>query len=228
MLLPYSLEVYLSVMTAYNAAVFPLPLLASLILGLTLLPRRLQPIAFFRSAAFITALIAGCWASVSWFYFWRTMSDFDFLSPVYALAWGLQAILLITLLKDRRIEPSKQPSLGQIRIGLITVLFGLVVYPLAFAMVTGAWQATPLLASMPDPTAIVTVGILLMVRRRALVFLVIPITWGFISAYSGFLLDHSLGYLVVGSMTLATGTAYALAIRDRSAKSGSEPGPQEG
>jgi hypothetical protein len=75
-----------------------------------------------------------------------------------------------------------KPSGAANRTGLGLFIFTLVVQPLAAPLAGRTWQQTELFAIMPDPTAVATLGLLLMLRGSGFwMLMLIPMLWCLIS-----------------------------------------------
>lgn len=213
MLLPYSWDVYLDVMSAYNADWFPLPLLATLLaLALTgqLFRNPRSPVTLKITVVFLIV----SWGWVGWGFQWQVMTSLDFSAPLYAMGWGLQAVILAWLLRHAWRASPPEPVQPPSKAGLSLALFGLIGYPLIYGLVSGNWHAIPLVGFMPDTTALVTVGLLLLWPQRVPLWcFVIPLGWGFVALVSGYLLGHLLGYIVIAALGLGLGWGLAFRLR---------------
>lgn len=213
MTLPYSVEVFFTLMAQYNGANFPagpLGVVLALALLLLVVQPHLLPIA--GRDRMIAVLLSAAWIWVGMLHQLDMMATLNFMAPYYGFAWivgGLLIGLSGTVFGHVRFGFPQQLR-GWV--GAALALFGAFGYPLIVLLLGYGWAALPLVGTAPDPTAIFTVGMLLMVRDRTpLHLLLIPLAWGGVAAASAYLLRFPLDY----SVTVAVLAACALAIRQR-------------
>ncbi|MBI5274869.1 MAG: hypothetical protein HY854_00265 [Burkholderiales bacterium] len=99
-------------------------------------------------ARFAPWVLAAAWAWVAWAFHWERHVEVNLAGPWFAGAFALQAALLLA-------SPRESAS----RVGLGVAAAGLVLYPLV-GVVSG--KPVEVFGMMPDPTALVTLGL---VRR---------------------------------------------------------------
>jgi len=131
--------------------------------------------------------------------------------------WGfiIQGLLLLGLgflgWLDR--EPAPQScTVGYIGLGL--GIFALVVYPFIIPLTGRSWGEVELFGTAPDPTAMATLGLLLLPRRVPWMLMVVPILWCAFSGATWLALDWYPG-LIVPAATLVF---LALAVRKISSR----------
>ncbi|MBZ9654537.1 DUF6064 family protein [Phyllobacterium lublinensis] len=201
-MLLFSPRVYWRMFELHNAAVWPLHLLTVTAgLGAVLLALgRAHGTA--RWVAFILAIL---WVFVGWSFLWLRYSTInwaiDYLAPLFLLQAGLLVIAGIlphALVFDRRHGVAGWNGLAM----AITALFLYPLLALAFN-----WRQAEVFGIAPDPTAIGTLGLLLMTRGAfRLVLLPIPALWCLVSGLTLWTMEEPTAWLPIAAVivTLAT------------------------
>lgn len=176
----YSPRAYSALVQAYNQAVWPLHLLAAALMAAiaVLLCRRTQ-----RGLRICMVLLAACWLWTAIAFLLQRYSTLHWAAGYMALAFTGQALwlLLMALLPAPGGEPWR---LSRIRnIGWAIFVAGIIA-PFALILYQGKpWMQLEMPGLMPDPTAIATLGALLLARGKMVVpASIIPLAW---CAYSG-------------------------------------------
>jgi hypothetical protein len=173
----FSPRTYYRLFEIYNAAIWPAQIVA-IGLGLTimaLLPRAAMDV---RRGRLIAAILAACWLWVALAFHAHRYATINTAAVDFAWAFGLEAALLIwmgivggRLLFEQPVDPAG-------RAGLWIFLFALVVEPLVGPLLGRGWKAVEIFGVAPDPTAVATLGILLLAKtRRCWLLMVIPTVW---------------------------------------------------
>lgn len=125
----------------------------------------------------IAALLAAAWLFVAWAWLFQRYDGINFAGRWFALAFALQAglILVLGVAGDRlRPAPRAHPA-GMAGAAIFAVALAL--YPL-LAVAAGRGLATAeVFALAPDPTAVGTLGLLLLPARVPWLLLAIPLAW---------------------------------------------------
>lgn len=148
-----------------NMEVWPLQL-ATLALGTTaaLLLRPSAPQWGHRVAA---AILSAIWLWVAWTFHLQRFAVVNLAAPWYAVLFAAEALVLIWV-GVLRGEPDVTASGPHIRrAGVALCAFGLVVYPLLNRLQGHGWARAEVFGIAPDPTAVGTLGILLMMEPKA-------------------------------------------------------------
>lgn len=128
------------------------------------------------------ALLGAGWLWVAWAFHLGRYADIHWLAPGFAAAFGVQGGLLLAWAAAGAAPPPAVPVLAR-RVGL--GLLGLALaYPLLGPLVGRPWTQAELFGLAPDPTALGTLGLLLLPRRprgRGVLW-VIPLLWCGVSA----------------------------------------------
>jgi hypothetical protein len=203
MTLPFTVEQFLQVFERYNAAIWPLQLVAG-VAGLAVVALALarSPSAG-RAAA---AVLAAMWLVNGIGYH---LSFFREINPA-AIGFGalfiVQAALLIWqgVFRDRL-----QPALGRdarTGVALVAIAYAMLGYPLLGYLLGHVYPAAPIFGVAPCPTAIFTLGVLLLARPALPGWLfAIPLAWSVVGGSAAFVLEvrEDLGLVAAGALSAA-------------------------
>lgn len=166
---------YYRVIELYNADIWPAQLVA-LVVGIAILGLA-RGEGRGRGRA-IAAMLAVCWAWVAWMFHFQRYATINWAATWFAAAFGLEALLLMVVgvICDRlRFAATSGPIAHA---GLALVLLGLFVQPLLGLLAGRNWSQAEMFGVTPDPTAVVTLGLLLRASRPVDVWLaLIPLFW---------------------------------------------------
>ncbi|MHB1084919.1 MAG: DUF6064 family protein [Thiobacillus sp.] len=178
-LLMFSARTYYRLFELLNADLWPAHVLA-LALGalLLLLVYRHSD----RATPWIMVILGAGWVSVAGSYFWMRYASIHLAAPWFALAFAVESLLLLWMgLSHRQFILAHTSRLRQ-RAAIGLVLFALCVYPLIGLALGRNWTQAEVIGLAPDPTALATLGVLLLTgTRRFWVLAPIPILWCLIS-----------------------------------------------
>ena len=180
----FSPRVYWRMFELHNAALWPLHLVTFAAgLGIVLHALR-RPHGH---GLWIALILAALWAFVGCAFLWSRYATINWAVAYVAPAFGLQALLLAIaaaggLAFDRRDIAA--------RLGLLLAVIGLFAYSLLPPLLGRPWTGAEAFGIAPDPTASVTLGVLLAARGRLVPLLFpIPLLW---LLFSGLTL-HTMG-----------------------------------
>jgi len=202
MALPFTTRDFFAVFAGYNAEIWPAQIVAYLLGGLVLIAVTLR---WRHAASFALGVLAVFWA-------WNGIAyHFYHFAIINPAAYGFTALFLAQagLLaaaafysEPLRVEPAR-PLYAVVAWALI--LYAVAVYEWLGHLAGHGLMDGPMFGVAPCPTAIFTIGILLLLRGAGLTVLaIIPIIWGLIGTTAAFLLNvpEDLG-LTVGAAALA-------------------------
>lgn len=193
--LMFAPRTYYRLIELYNAELWPAHL-AALGLGLALLVVSLRhPPWTARSAC---AMLAACWLWVAWAFHLQRYATINWAANGFAAAFAIEGVLLLGAAAfgvRLRISVSGNRASGRgVRYtGLGLLLFAVLVQPWVGVVLGRPWTQAEVFGIAPDPTAVGTLGVLLLLRfeaqarrpRRtrlpALMFWPIPVLWCLIS-----------------------------------------------
>ncbi len=174
----FSPRVYWRMFELHNAALWPLQVLtfaAGLIIILLVAWRPRS------SARWLALLLAILWIFVGWSFLWNRYAAINWAAAYVAPAFAVEGVLLLVsgplldgLAFDRR------GLAGWI--GYFILAFALAGQPLLAPLQGRDWASSEVFGIAPDPTAIATLGLLLLARGRLLPLLLpIPVLWCLLS-----------------------------------------------
>ncbi len=164
----------------YNARVWPTQLLAGAAgVAILVLLRRREP----WRGRFVAALLAIAWVWVAWGYFLGHHAAINWAARYFAAAFAVQAVLLVWegVARDRFAFGGLAGRRWLAAAGLSVL--AVAVLPAVAPIVGRGWGQAELFGLAPDPTAIGTLGVVLLsVSRPRWHLLVIPTLWCLVSA----------------------------------------------
>ena len=171
--IPMTPEVYFRLFERLNTAVWPwqIPALAAVFLGSVLAWRRSGPVA--------GVLLGACWIWVAVIFQFRFHAELNWAGPYFGWAFLVQGVLVVIAGARGRLDrmPGPQAMLGGAMVGA-----ALVPYPLLAPLTGRSWAGLELAGTAPDPTVILTLGVLLLPARVPWLLVPIPVIW---CLYSG-------------------------------------------
>lgn len=174
----FSPRTYHRLIELYNAAIWPLQLVA---LGLGIAMLMLARNARVRNGRMVAALLAACWLFVAWAFHLRHYATINWVASYYAAAFVAQALLLLwqgafrggwSFGASTRLAPF---------VGRGLVVLALAGQPLLALLAGRRLVEAEFFGVAPDPTAVATLGVLLMLRRPSVAAMIIPLAWCAIS-----------------------------------------------
>lgn len=177
----FSLETYYRLFERYNAAIWPGPI-AALILGGAIgayLRRGADP----RRSRLIAGILAAAWVWIAIAFHATRYATIHRGAGYFAWAFGLEALLLVWAGVFRGGLTFERRGDAAGRAGLAIFLFALLVQPFVGRLFGRGWRQVEIFGIAPDPTAVGTLGILLLTAGRARWELIaVPALW---CAFSG-------------------------------------------
>jgi hypothetical protein len=165
---------YYRLFELYNADIWPAQIAAPA-LGVAILMLLFRADA---GAARIAAVIlAAAWLWVAWAFHFERYATINWAAVYFAAGFALQALLLLWTGVVRGGLRFLPVSGVASRIGLGVFLFALVAQPLIGPLPGRAWMGVELFGLAPDPTAVGTLGLLLVADRVRWTLLAMPLAW---------------------------------------------------
>jgi hypothetical protein len=165
---------YYRLFELYNADIWPAQI-AALALGVTILALLYRGSPWASRA--IAATLAAAWLWVAWAFHLERYATINWAAVYFAAGFALQALLLIWTGVVRGGLRFRPPSGIAGRIGLGVFLFALVAQPLIGPLLSRPWTQAELFGLAPDPTAVGTLGVLLLTDHIRWPLLAIPLLW---------------------------------------------------
>jgi hypothetical protein len=184
--LPFSAEAFLALFETYNLAIWPAQLVAYA-LGVLAVVLVFWPRGW--TTRVIGAVLALFWLWMGVVYHGLYFTPINFLAPLFAALFVIQGLLLVWRLVVRGgiTFRFQRDAIGYTAHGLM--MFALIVYPLLSVAAEHAWPRMPAFGVAPCPTAIFTLGLLLLAQPKApFSLMVVPLLWSLVGASSALLL----------------------------------------
>ncbi len=199
---PFTVEQFFAVFADYNAAIWPLQIVAYVVGILAVIALWLRrPLA----NQVILSVLAIVWALNGIGYHFLFFAEINPIAKAFALVFLLQSILFavaVMVPSDLRFEIRLN---FRSAVGLSFIVYALLIYGILGYLAGHGFMAGPLFGVAPCPTTIFTIGMLLLARGTWLVWLsIIPILWSFIGVAAAFQLGlpEDLALPVAGAILL--------------------------
>ena len=173
-LLLFSPRTYYRMVEHYNEAVWPSQFLAAAI-GLVIHGLLRRPVA--SQGRIISGVLALLWIWVSWAFVWKRYATINWAASYFVPLFALEALLLlwIGVVRDRlTFRPGRD---ARRLLGISISLLSLAFYPLLAPLAGRPWWQAEIFGIAPDPTALATLGLLLLTQRPRWDLLAIPMLW---------------------------------------------------
>jgi len=197
--IPVTPEVYFRLVERVNAAWWPLQLLAGA-LGLVALA-----LAWRGRSRFALALLAPAWAASGVVFHLQRYAELNWAAVYFGGAFLVQAVLLLALALFGR-DPGRRPGATPRAVtGAALALFGLVAYPVVTAVAGDGWSRAEVFGLHPDPTAVATLGMVLLALTgaRAWLALALPLLWLLVASLTLVALQAAWAWLLPGVVLVA-------------------------
>jgi hypothetical protein len=185
-MLPFTAEILFSSFEQYNRSLWPLPILAP-VLALATALLMLRPVS--GGDRLVSALVALAWLWIGAGYHFRHFATIDFAAPVYGAFFVLEGLLLAWtgVVRGRLAFRFGADLFGWCGLALALAA---IAWPLADALFGHGWQSARVVGLAPGPTAIFTLGLLLLTAGRTPLHLaLIPLIWTLIAGATAWILS---------------------------------------
>ena len=186
--IPFTADIYFRLFERMGETFWPLHLL-TLTLGVTALV-----LALTQRSRLACLLPAPLLVFVGITFFIQRYSELNWAGGYVGYAFITQAVLLVLIvLSGFGVDKSPRHTSPPVVIGVAITLFGLIVMPLIAPLAGGSWYQAEMVGIHPDPTAMTTLGLALILLRGVTLWVVavIPVLWIVISALTLQVLDAS-------------------------------------
>lgn len=210
-LLMFSKATYFRLFELHNTALWPAQLLA-LAAGIALVLCLLR--GGDRAGRLAAVLLALAWLGVAWRYFVGSYATIHTAAPYFAIAFAVQAVLLLWL-ASRRAASRLTPPVGTLaRLALGIALLALLAFPLLAPLGGRPWTQAELFGLAPDPTVAFTLGALLLWRAHWMLWIV-PLCWCAVTGATLMALGAAQAWVLpsAGLLALAVGITARLRAR---------------
>jgi hypothetical protein len=158
-----------------------------------------------RSAAraALAALAMG-WALTAWAFLWHRLAPIHWLAGYIAPLFALQAAALLALALHGAVQG--HPDRPRRKVGLALLLWAMLPHPLLAGLAGRPWAQAEFVGLAADPTAIATLGLLLLLRGPRVPMLVlwaVPLAWCALSAATLWTMGSAQGWVPCAALLLA-------------------------
>ena len=171
----FSPRTYYRLFELYNAAIWPAQI-GAVAVGLAILAllRRSGTV----QGRVVAALLAACWLWVAIAFHLERYATINWAASYFAAGFVVEAALLLWVGVARGgLGLRLAPDLAG-RVGLCIFLFALVVQPLIGPLLGRDWRQVEIIGLAPDPTAVATLGLLLLsAGRTTWALMAVPALW---------------------------------------------------
>jgi len=205
----FSAQTYYRLFELYNRDIWPLqiPALAG---GVAI------AVLLFRKSAWqgraISAILAASWLWVAWAFHRQHYASIHWAAAGFAVGFAVEALLLIWkgVIRDRLMYEVGASTAAWIGLGVF--MFALCIQPFMALYPGRQWLQMQIFGVAPDPTALATLGLLLLAGHRGgWILWIVPVLWCGISGATLWALESPEAFLppavAVVTLLLATGKA---------------------
>ncbi|MDP3692889.1 DUF6064 family protein [Bradyrhizobium sp.] len=212
----FSPRVYWRMFELQNAALWPLQALTLAAGILILLLVAWRPRSWARWLALLLAIL---WIFVGWSFLWNRYAPINWAAAYVAPAFAVQGILfLVAGFWLNGLAFGRRGLAGWT--GYFLLAFALAGQPLLAPLQGRGWASSEVFGVAPDPTAIATLGLLLLARGRLVPLLLpIPVLWCFLSGITLHTMGEPQGWISHIALLLAVTAWISTIIRQRSSPS---------
>ena len=203
-MLPFTAEILFSSFEQYNRALWPLPVVAPA-LALAIVGLALRPVRHGDRAIGMLLALAWLWVGVG--YHILHFAALDFAAPAYGAFFVVQGLLLgwSALVRNGLAVRFTGDLFGWC--GLALALAAALAWPLADGLWSPGWPSVRVVGLAPGPTAVFTLGMLLLgAGRTPLHLALIPLLWTLIAGATAWILsipqDLALPVVGIGAIVL--------------------------
>lgn len=191
---------YYRLMESYNAELWPTQLLVLAAIFAVLASAWHGA----RSAGRVVALLlALSWAFIAWRFHWRTYATINWAAAYFAAAFLLQAMLLAWAARSDALAYDGAPRSRRYA-GLALVAVALAVVPLAALVLQRPWTQLEVAGLAPDPTAVLTLGLLVAARRSPWWLYPVPLLWCAVSGLTLWTMESPDAFIPPFAALIAT------------------------
>jgi hypothetical protein len=209
----FSPRTYYRLIERHNEALWP-GQVAAFGLGLVVVGLLRRPNV--RRGRMISAILATLWAWVAWAFVWRRYATINWAAKYLVWLFAIEVLLLVwtgVIREGPRIGWRRDPP-GIL--GSALLILSLVLYPTFGPLLSRGWRQAELFGVAPDPTALATLGVLLLADgppRWAL--LAMPVLWCVVSGATLLAMGSPEAGVLLPAALLAMGTSGWRARRSR-------------
>lgn len=194
----FSPRTYWRLIERHNEALWPAHVLM-LLLGAAILLWLIRPRPW--SHRVIAGTLTVLWVWVAWGFLWERYATINWAASYVAPLFALQAVLMALI--GSRLRWSLSWA-GRAPVGLALFFYALALHPLAAFLSGRSLREAEVIGITPDPTAIATIGLVMMADGRwSWLLLAVPMAW----CLASWATLHSMGapeqWVLLGAMLFA-------------------------
>ncbi|TVU90669.1 MFS transporter permease [Vreelandella titanicae] len=198
--IPFTAEVYFRLLERMGEFFWPLHLL-TLALGATTLVLALK-----HPPRLTCLLPAPLWAFVAVAFFIQRYAELNWAGGYIGYAFIAQAVLLVLMaLTGWEMDNAPRATNPPVAIGIAITLFGLIIMPLMAPLSGGTWYQAEVFGIHADPTAVTTLGLVLIMLRGFALWIasIIPALWLVVSGLTLQALDSTGSAVLFAVLAIA-------------------------
>lgn len=199
-MLPFSIEQFLSVFATYNAAIWPIQIVAYLV-GAAAVALVFAKSAWKDRAIAIALALMWFWTGIA--YHGMFFSAINKPAYLFGALFAVQGLYFILegVIRPRMAFAARSDLAGWI--GYAFIAYAMAVYPLLGIATGHGWPEMPMFGVTPCPVTIFTFGMLLLASGYSRWLLVIPVLWSLIGGSAAFLFGIQQDWLLLVSGVIA-------------------------
>lgn len=159
---------------------------------------------------FVAFVLACAWAFVGWRFHWTHYSTINWAASYFAVAFGAQGVLLAASAGLGGLRYDVRATSARRYAGLVLVVLALALQPLLALMLGRPPTQLETAGLFPDPTALLTLGLLLVAGHAHRLLFVIPVLWCLVSATTLWTMNTADAALPLVGALVATAAAVFL------------------
>ncbi len=197
--IPFTAEVYFRLLERMRETFWPLHLL-TLALGATTLVLALK-----HRPRLACLLLAPLWAFVAVAFFFQRYAELNWAGGYVGNAFIAQAVLLALMaLTGWGMDNAPRLKNPPVAIGIAITLFGLIIMPLMAPLSGGSWYQAEVFGIHADPTAVTTLGLVLIILRGFALWIaaIIPALWLVVSGLTLQALDSTVSVVLFAVLAI--------------------------
>lgn len=169
--IPFTADIYFRLLERMSESYWPLHLLM-LAVGLVTCW-----LAWKHHARLAVVLLAPVWGFVAYAFFMQLYAELNWAGGYIAYFFFTQAILLLMALTGIGLD--SRPGKGAFALGIVIAFSGLLVMPFIGPLSSGSWLQAEVFGVHPDPTAVTTLGLVVILFRGWYLWLIaiVPAIW---------------------------------------------------
>ena len=202
---------YYRLVETYNAELWPLQAVA---LGAALALVALSWRRARHAGRLVALVLAFAWGFIAWRFHWERYATINWAAVYFAGAFALQAALLAWTGLVGGLDYGGT-SRRRRYAGLALMVTALAVVPFAALAAGRPWRQLEVAGMSPDPTAILTLGLLLVARRAHLALYVVPVLWCLASGLTLWTMKAPDAFIPMLAAVVAAAAVASMRLRGR-------------